>query len=256
LREKIAADQAPGAEADSLQANFPLAREDQILSFPQTFLRVVEAPAVIQKLVHTLAQAGLVIFLKTFDRNCKLLSCEIQHRSNQANALRGRKAGDFRQFHPQLIAGSAFLESPVFDFEKSALFEIGVNDAPRPAQVFVDPVFDQVTKDPANRLSRRRIRIQARVLCNLLEGYIESFHSLLGDIVEGKLSIAFQCATNSGAKKTDEYKVIEMAGLQRGILTVVGEAEQLARGTLNARARSMLKESNAEGRGGGAAAFV
>ena len=62
---------------------------------------------------------------------------------------------------------------------------------------------------------------------------VEAERTLLGDsklvAAESVRTGILECAEKARADEADEEEVVEMAGLERRVLTVVGEAEQLAR---------------------------
>src|SRR5207247_1267052 len=94
------------------------------------------------------------------------------------------------------------------------------------------------------------------------EGQVESLEHRVGEALMGEAAAtgAFDRAKDRGAQLTDLEEVVEVASLERRVLSVVGERQQLARllleGVVGGEAAQPANSGEREDGGGGAAALA
>jgi hypothetical protein len=139
-----------------------------------------------------------------------------------------------RSIRERIVVGGELVESEIIGTYQAQFFQIRIGEAPPPALIHPRAV--------RKHAGERALRLD---LANTLELRVD--HPLLppvaigGDEAQGFLQLSTKFILGQtirssradsrercGAQKRDEQKVIEMAGLECRILSIVGEAEQLA----------------------------
>src|SRR5258706_6256459 len=128
---------------------------------------------------------------------------------------------------PRLLVGTHILQREILHVQQPHLLEIGRGNAPSALEVTVEPVTEHIAQGtfclPA------RLELDVWIAGVLLQWQSQCVENLLREGVVGQPhgSVAHS-AIESAAQHTNLDKVVEMASLQRGILPIVGETEQLA----------------------------
>jgi hypothetical protein len=153
-----------------------------------------------------------------------------------------------------LLVGDALVEVGVADLDQAGLLEVGGGEAPAHL-VGVDPVGDDLVHGAvALRLGAALEVGGGRVVGRCQAGLRERPRRHLG-VVEAVLAGRGGGLVERRAQQADLDEVVEVAGLQRGVLAVVGEAEDLAPGLLHPVDPAQVVEgAEAEDVGRGAAA--
>ena len=130
---------------------------------------------------------------------------------------------------PELVGPAEFAERYVLDFQQSALLEVGRGDSPSSLEVAVNPVADHIPHClvGVGLLGELDAGLAGIKLERKIEG-LEDAESQL--VVRDSFGTGCQRGlVERRAKQADLNEVVEMAGLERGILAVVGETEKLLR---------------------------
>jgi hypothetical protein len=122
------------------------------------------------------------------------------------------------------------VERHVVDDEEAGLLEVGLRDAPAAAEVAVEVVAEHLAQRPLGLLALQVL--DGGVARVLLERQLQGLEHCAARARRGagrSRSGGRDGAPQAGAEERDLDEVVEVAGLERGVLAVVGEAEQLAR---------------------------
>src|SRR5208282_2643848 len=156
---------------------------------------------------------------------------------------------------PELVGQAEVAERHVLDFQQPALLEVGRGDSPSSLEVAVNPVADDIPHClvGVGLLGELDAGLAGIKLERKVEGLEDAECQL---VVRDSFGTGCQRGlVERRAKQADLDEVVEMASLERGILAVVGEAEQLLRVLLE---RGILLEHaddrKAQDRRGGAPA--
>src|SRR5271166_2949042 len=128
---------------------------------------------------------------------------------------------------PELVGPAEFTERYVLDFQQSTLLEVGRGNSPSSLEVAVNPVADHI---PHCLVGVGLLGELDTGLAGIkLERKIEGLEDAECQLV---VSDSFGTGCQRGlverrAQQADLDEVVEMAGLERGILAVVGETEEL-----------------------------
>lgn len=219
------------------------------------FLLVAEGWPQLVFLIH---EEGLQLRLSqvVIAPKCRLMPEEIQGGSNQLRAVGQRQRGDFRHLFPCGFIGGDFVQLHVGDVQQRALFQVWQDDAPAAPQVMDRP--------------QREIVLEHGEILALPKG--RQFLFQIGEVEEAQTELFANSAANvlcaqavlrtgrdrppdGGPHAHHVHEIIEVTGLQRGVLPVVGEAEKflVAHGELVCR--HLCQDGVAANAGGGAAAF-
>ncbi len=130
---------------------------------------------------------------------------------------------------PELFGPAEVAKRHVFDLQQSALLKVGRGDSPASLEVAVNPVADHIPHRPVG------VGLLGELDTGLagikLERQVEGLEDAEGQFVVGdSFRSGRLCGlVERGAQQADLDEVVEMAGLERSVLAVVGEAEQLLR---------------------------
>ena len=130
--------------------------------------------------------------------------------------------------HPKSILRHDVVEVQVVDGQQSTLFEVGKHNAPAATEIG-QRTEEQIILEGLFILALDRGQFRVCVAVAVVtEGEGQRFEDRLaeGGIVEYAARGRLERVANPGAQAYDLDEVIEMAGLQRGILPVVGEAQE------------------------------
>ncbi len=114
--------------------------------------------------------------------------------------------------------------------EQAALLQVGRGDAPAAAQVVVDAIGEHLAQGAVG-LAALAWNLTVGSLAYSSIGRFKRLEDALRQHLVGDARLRRPPARPGTAPRATGHlhKIVEMAGLQRGILAVVGEAEQLAR---------------------------
>jgi hypothetical protein len=128
---------------------------------------------------------------------------------------------------PVLLGGSEFGERFVFDDEQAGLFEVGLREPPAAHEVAVEAVGEHLAEHAVGVGACRSLEFLVAGVG--VERQVQRLEHLLRDLVVGEAVGAGvgDRSPECGAQQGDLDEVVEVAGLQRGVLAVVGERQQL-----------------------------
>lgn len=92
-----------------------------------------------------------------------------------------------------------------------------------------------------------QLRIEFGIPCDITDGEAAGEDRVPSDAIAGEFLLVHQGRVEGAAQQRHMHKIIAMACLQRGVLAVVGEAEQLVTGGLGLDC--MLEQRCGEHRG-------
>src|ERR1035441_1612798 len=132
---------------------------------------------------------------------------------------------------PAGVVGAEGFQATVAGAEQPDVFEVGLDDTPAAPQVFVKAVFGQFGEGAENVRGSRGLRIQLRVPGYLSRGEAAGTDDGIGDAFKGEFVVAQEGRVERGAEQRDVNEIVEMACLERSVLAIIGEGEQLVAGT-------------------------
>ncbi len=128
---------------------------------------------------------------------------------------------------PVLVGGREFGERLVLDDEQTGLFEVGLGDPPAAHEVAVEAVGEHFAEHAVGVGTCRPLEF---LLAGVrVERQVQRLEHLLRNLVVGEALLASvgDGAPQCGAQQGDLHEVVEVAGLQRRVLAVVGERQEL-----------------------------
>ncbi|TFE69316.1 hypothetical protein A7Q09_05340 [Methylacidiphilum sp. Yel] len=134
------------------------------------------------------------------------------------------------QAAPDVLRCAHLVEGEVLDPEEVALLEIGGCQAPPALQIPIEAVAEDVSEGPVRLLAEREPdRGVARVA---LDGERQCFEDTLRELVvtDSWGGGLLGCAVQRSTEESHLHEIVEVTGLERGVLPVVGEAQNIARG--------------------------
>lgn len=141
----------------------------------------------------------------------------------------------------KLVVAGELLQAKVVDLDHAELFEVGVRVPPAASLIEPDPVGQDLAKRPLCLLKVEATQrgLEQPLGADLRIRPVEAERPLLGDAKllasEPIRGCVLKRAEEARTDEAHEEEVVEMAGLERGVLTVVGEAEELPRVEIQAR---------------------
>ena len=220
-------------------------------------LVLVDRPGQDEVLVGAPPQRILVALVEVVDVDGELAAEMIEQRLRGVQPLFGRRARERRvRRGPLLLGRDELVERLVVDLEQARLLEVRRGDAPATLEVAVEAVADDVAQGGVAGALRGELRLGlARVELGW-EGQLVG--DLRGQVVVGETVTAGLGggAVQRGAEHADLDEVVEVAGLERGVLAVVGEGQQLPRDRIEGFlvAQRADRREREQTRGGAAAA--
>ncbi len=198
----------------------------------------------------------LDVLLQVADFDRQLTPHEVEERAGHIPARLGRGGGQGRMAAgPGRLVGADVVQQEIFDMEEVHLLQIGRGDAPSTLEVAIEAI--------AEHVAQRFLGVSQRLKFHRRIGGV--LHQRQRQRIEGPLRERFvrepfRRAENGPIERAAQHpnldEVVEMARLQRGILPVVGEAQEFARPRRECRVLAeMLDRGEAEDGRGGAAAF-
>ena len=165
--------------------------------------------------------------LKHVDVDREPAPCCVQQRLEDVMAglrVRGGQEG----MVPLAVVGGELVEAPIVDAQHPALLQVRQIDAPTPPQVEIQPIRDDILKSVARVL--RRGSLHLRVEGVRLRRQVHGLNHLRGQAVVAQTGFArrTQRLPEPGPQQRHSHEVVEMPRLQRRVLAVVGERQQLA----------------------------
>ena len=191
---------------------------------------VAKGPALVQVLEGCGLGALLLDSVEVASFQAKCTAHGVEHGLRQLYALCGRQAGQRRVGGEQRLLLAEVAQPSVGDGEQVQLVEVGVVEAPAPPQVTQQSIAEHVAQRALSLLPcqahelgclqvlRQRVRVAVVEAESLEDGIGEV---LLGENAAGALQRSHQ--GRSQGEQEDE--VVEVPGLECGVLAVVGEAE-------------------------------
>ena len=163
----------------------------------------------------------------------------------------------------QLVVRREVVEAEVLHLDHAELLEVRVRVPPSASLIEPDAIGQHL---PKRALGLLQVEAAQRGLeqpfgADLRVRSVEAERALLGNAqlvaAEPLRAGILQCAEKARADEAHEEEVVEMAGLERGVLTVVSEAEKLSRVAVHPRLGAVHPAQRAADEYGGrrAAAF-
>ena len=123
------------------------------------------------------------------------------------------------------------------------MLEVGLRHPPGACQILDRPVFQQIDHRAAGLVIAGTAR--DRLLHEQLGRGIERAKDGVAQLVEAEITALAERPAQSAAQQHDLHEIVHVPRLQRGILSIVGEAQKLSRLRLDAR----ILAEGAHGRG-------
>ena len=135
---------------------------------------------------------------------------------------------------PEVFGLAHFVEHRVADLQQAALLQVRGGHAPAPAQVAVEAVAKYLSQGLLGIAQGLEAHLRVWLPGVQLNRQVQGRRHPLAQLVVPQpfRPGGRHRAVEGGAQLPDLHEVVEVAGLQRGILAIVGEAEQLAGGVL------------------------
>ena len=120
------------------------------------------------------------------------------------------------------------LQSLVVEGEQPAVFEVRRSDAPAALQVPIEVVVDDPAQGIVGRVPRRaaHLRVGGIFVEPKLHGIEDAAREIA--VAAARCALVLRRLVKRRAQQGHLGEIVEVPGLQRGILPVVGEAEELA----------------------------
>ena len=218
---------APGARpGDDRVGQLPLVLQIPGRTFEETRFRLLN-------------QIVLLARIKHVDLYGELSPQQIEQRTDQLLARIGRnraeRIGDgvlVKTGFPQLglpeqpvVAAETLVVEP----EQSAILQVGRGDAPTTFQIAVEEILQHLAQGVFGALARRSAHLGIGGV--VLERQLHRGEDVTRQVAmpQTRRRPPRAGSTECGAQQGDLNEVVEVAGLQRGVLPVVGKAQQLAR---------------------------
>lgn len=112
----------------------------------------------------------------------------------------------------------------VFDRKQTALLQVGGDHPPAFAKIAIEMITQHVPEDPVAAIAGK---YRLRVIQIGFRGQQESFEDLLSQffVAQPRFPRRVEGAAQGGPEEGDLDKVVEMSGLEGGVLPVVGKAQ-------------------------------
>ena len=209
-------------------------------------------------------QIVLLARIKHVDLYGKLSPQQIEQRTDQLFAQVGRNRAERRGDGMLVKTGFPQLglaEQPVFaaetfvvEPEQPAILEVGRGDTPTTFQIAVEEILQHPAQGVLGALAGRSAHLGIGGV--VLETQLHRSEDVTRQVAmpQTRRRPLRAGSTECGAQQGDLDEVVEVTSLQRGILTVVGKAQQLARRGVQLSVVLQLDERlHGQNRGGGAA---
>ncbi len=203
-------------------------------------LVLVEGPALVEQLTGALPQPLLEGRFEALGAQGKLAAHIVEQGFCHGGAgFRTGRAEGWMGGPERLVCGH-LIERVVGEHKQAALLKIWLHQAPATAQILVDAILDHVLERGAHALGVRPDHTLTR---DSVVGESKLMHRLARDprVVE-PCGCGCNRTIDRGAQQGSAYEVVEVTGLERGILAVIGEAEQLARIVLQCGVGAHLRD--------------
>src|SRR5208337_2995314 len=194
------------------------------------FLLLVDGPGLAKPLGTLLDESLMELVRQVVDIDRQLAPQVVEQ--DGRNVLTGLRAGAHKGCMaalPELVGPAEVAKRHVLDFQQSALLEVRRGDSPSSLEVAVYPVADDIPHClvGVGLLGELDAGLAGIELEREIEGLEDAECQL---VVRDSFGTGCQRGlVERGAKQADLNKVVEMAGLERGILAVVGETQKLLR---------------------------
>ena len=186
---------------------------------------LVQRPGLAQPLGGVAGQAAQR-FLRQRGRVDGELGAEaVEDRVQDGFALLGIGFAHQRHSLPAGIVRGELVQALVGDAEQASLFEVGLVDAPAAGEVFERSVLEQVDHRALALLVAGAAR--DRVLEEVARREFERIEDALAEFGEAERAVLADGLGERGTQQRDLHEVVEVPGLQRSILPVIGETERL-----------------------------
>jgi len=248
---QVAVHQAPLGQAVAVGNLFLLPRKDETRGGEQASL-LAETPLLVYAFLHALPQLLLVGLLQPVGVDGQLPAEVVQQGGEDLPPPGGVEVREGFELSPGLPVGAQLLEPQVSEPQKAALFQVGLHEPPTPAHVLVNAVLDEVGEDLHNLASPGGVGKEILAGGDLPEGKLQGLYHLGRHLVVAQGASFTHRPVYGGPEEPSADEVVEMTGLQAGVLPVVGEAEDLAGSLLDVAHGRLLQRR--EGQDGGGAA--
>ena len=157
----------------------------------------------------------------------------VKKQACHGGALLRADAGQYRMCGEQGGLSHEFIQPAICDGQQIELVQVGVVETPAPAQVTQEPVADDETHGALGILAGQPHQFGgAQVFGQGAKiGLVEPqcFEDSVGQgfFIQHAL-VVLQRANQGRAQREQKHEVVEMPGLQGGVLAVVGKAQQFA----------------------------
>ena len=157
-----------------------------------------------------------------------------QHVHELRAGLRFRAGQRLAERGPLGVVGGELVDSVVGQSQLAGLLQVGHRDAPAALEIGPQPIGDDVAQRAGDLLARdgfvRGVLVFGEVLQIAAERRDDARpQRLIGERLVGvSLVLLAGRPVQRRAHQADQHEVVEMAGLQAGVLAVVGEGQELA----------------------------
>ena len=192
-------------------------------------LAFVYGPRLAEMLAALLPYALLVGGIKVVDLDGEFPAHVVEQHLRHFQSCRWQSTGQSRvAVPPFLFRFRQFIQRLVADRQQSTLFKVRQRDAPAPFQIPVQPVAEHGAECGLGVL--QRLKSHQGIAGVQIERQFQGLEHLLGQrVVWDTIDSSLQHRpVQSGAQQANLDEVVEVSGLERSVLAVVREAEQLA----------------------------
>src|SRR5579875_1862125 len=152
---------------------------------------------------------------------------------------------------PLFVVCTELIKPGVRNVQESALLEIGTGKPPASLEVAIQQITEDVAQCRVSFVSSTTP--PRRVICVRLQRKVEGVKHTIREFVIGqtRTAVVFCRAIERRSNQPDVQEIVEVRCLQRGVLAVIGEAEQLLRPLRHTRiAAQSPNDLGRENRGG------
>ncbi len=220
-------DRAQFVQAEALDLAWGTARPNESVCKPQLVELRIQSPELVEMLLRSSPDLLLVHLLQAAARHCQFATELIENRPNERLPPCYRQPGHARMKTPASPVGTHVFQSPIAHAKQADVLQVRLDDPPAAAEIFVEPALCQVGERVPDILRRAGLRVQLGVAGDVPEAETARVNDLVRHCVEGQIALPLQRREKRRAKQGNMNEVVEVPGLERGVLAVVGEGEQL-----------------------------
>ena len=187
----------------------------------------VETPKLIKVLFRAPPDLLLIRFLQAAGSDGELTAKLIQKCPRNTKPVGWCKGSRRRMELPAGVVRAQRLKPAIANPQQADVFQVRLHDPPTAPQVFVDAILGQFDKHPHYVVGGGRRRIKLRILGDTAYCETAGGDNCLCDAVESQFVMTQQGRVQRATKQRDVNKIVEVPGLERSVLPIIGEREDL-----------------------------